>query len=204
LATTKTVHRKRPGKTRLEETREEAGPESPPLAVPVDLEHDHVQGPSAAALTLVEYGDYQCPYCGAAYPEVKRVQKELGNKVRFIFRNFPLTRMHEYALNAAETAEAAGAQGKFWEMHDFLYEHQSTLNDPQVALGFAKKLGLDTQKFQQELSQHKYQSRIKEDFNGGVRSGVNGTPTFYVNGFRHDGEATATDLVKALEQPVSK
>jgi len=199
LAATKTVPRRTPGKTRLETVEEE--PETTRLVVPVDPGRDHIQGPLAASLTLVEYGDYQCPYCGAAYPEVKKIQKQLGSKLRFVFRNFPLSRIHEHALNAAETAEAANAQGKFWDMHDFLYEHQDTLGDPGVALGFAKKLGLDIQKFQHDLSQHTHQSRIKEDFNGGVRSGVNGTPTFYVNGLRHEGAVTAKELVKALEAP---
>ena len=131
---------------------------------------------------------------------MKKVQKELGNKLRFVFRNFPLTNIHEYAMNAAETAEAASSQGKFWPMHDFLYEHQSTLGDPKVALGFAKKLGLDTPKFEREIAQHVYQKRIKDDFMGGVKSGVNGTPTFYVNGIRHDGDAVAKALVDALNR----
>ncbi len=151
-----------------------------------------------ASLTLVEYGDYQCPYCGAAYPEVKKVQKELGSKLRFVFRNFPLTNIHEYAMKAAETAEAAAAQGKFWPMHDFLYEHQETFGDPNLGLGYAKKLALDTQRFEREIAQHAYQKRIKDDFMSGVKSSVNGTPTFYVNGVRHDGEAVAKALVEAL------
>jgi protein-disulfide isomerase len=199
-ASTKTVLRKTTThKTRLEPV-EELETESPKLSVPVDPARDHVQGPVNAQLTLVEYGDYQCPFCGAAYPEVKKVQKELGQKLRFVFRNFPLTRLHPYAENAAETAEAASAQGKFWEMHDFLYEHQSTLNDPKVALEFAKKLGLDTERFQRELSKHIHLPRIKEDFNSGIRSGVNGTPTFYVNGIRHDTDPTAKELLRALEK----
>jgi len=147
----------------------------------------------------VEYGDYQCPFCGAAYPEVKKVQKELGSKLRFVFRNFPLTNVHEFARVAAETTEAASAQGKFWEMHDFLYEHQRTLGDHSVALGYAKKLGLDTQKFDREISQHVYEKRIKDDFMGGVRSGVNGTPTFYANGVRHDGPAEAEAIIESLK-----
>ena len=151
-----------------------------------------------ASLTLVEYGDYQCPYCGAAYPEVKKVQKELGSELRFVFRNFPLTNIHEHAMNAAETAEAAAAQGKFWPMHGFLYEHQGTLGDHSVAFGYSKKLGLDTQRFEREIAQHVYQKRIKGDFMGGVRSGVNGTPTFYVNGVRHDEDAVAKALIEAL------
>ncbi len=192
MATAKTVSRKTAiHKTRLETAPEETDSESPRLVIPVNPDRDHIQGPLTALLTLVEYGDYQCPYCGAAYPEVKKVQRELGSRLRFVFRNFPLTRIHEYALNAAETAEAAAAQGKFWEMHDFLYEHQATLGDPAVALGHAKKLGLNTQRFETELIQRSHQARIKEDFDGGIRSGVNGTPTFYVNGVRHNGAPTS-------------
>jgi protein-disulfide isomerase len=199
VASTKTVRRTTTHKTRLE-TVEELETESPKLSVPVDPARDHIQGPVNAPLTLVEYGDYQCPFCGAAYPEVKNVQKELGQKLRFVFRNFPLTRIHQYAENAAETAEAASVQGKFWEMHDFLYEHQSTLNDPKVAFEFAKTLGLDTERFQRELSKHVHLPRIKEDFNSGIRSGVNGTPTFYVNGVRHDADPTAKEILRALEK----
>ena len=174
--------------------------EPPKLAVPVTPERDHIEGPVTASLTLVEYGDYQCPYCGAAYPEVKKVQKELGSELRFVFRNFPLTNVHEFAMSAAETAEAASAQGKFWPVHDFLYEHQETLGDPTVALTYAKKLGLDTQRFEREIAQHVHQKRIKDDFMGGVRSGVNGTPTFYINEIRHDGDAVAKALIEALNQ----
>ena len=202
MAGTATVTRKRAtGKTLLEPTGKVTaeGYEPPRLVVPVDPERDHTAGPVNASLTLVQYGDYKCPYCGAAYPEVKRVQKELGSKLLFVFRNFPLTNMHEFAMNAAETAEAAAAQGKFWQMHDFLYEHQDTLGDPSIALGYAKRLGLDTQRFEREIAGHVHQKRIKEDFNGGVRSGVNGTPTFYVNGVRHDGDAVAKALLKSLK-----
>ena len=203
MSGTTTVARKRTtGKTLLEPTAKEPTEkyQAPRLEIPVTPERDHIEGPANAALTLVEYGDYQCPYCGAAYPEVKKVQKELGPELRFVFRNFPLTNMHEHAMNAAETAEAASAQGKFWPMHDFLYEYQVTLGDPGVALGYAKKLGLDTHRFDREIAQHMYQKRIKDDFMGGVRSGVNGTPTFYVNGVRHDGDAVAKALIEALGQ----
>ena len=200
MATTTTLrHSRRTRTTLLEPTGKEVESYEPPkLVVPVDPSRDHIQGDSKAILTLVEYGDYQCPFCGAAYPEVKKAQKELGSKLRFVFRNFPLTNVHEFAMDAAETAEAGAAQGKFWEMHDFLYEHQRTLGDHSVALAYAKKLGLDTQKFEREISQHVYQKRIKDDFMGGVRSGVNGTPTFYVNGVRHDGPAEADAIVKSL------
>jgi len=203
MSGTTTVAQKRTaGKTLLEPTTKEITEkyQAPKLEIPVTPERDHVEGAVSAALTLVEYGDYQCPFCGAAYPEVKKVQKELGSELRFVFRNFPLTNMHEHAMNAAETAEAASAQGKFWPMHDFLYEHQATLGDTSVALGYAKKLGLDTQRFEREIAQHMYRKRVKDDFMGGVRSGVNGTPTFYVNGVRHDGDAVAKALVEALNQ----
>jgi len=197
LATAKTV-RRTVHKTRLDTAAEESAVAR--LVVPVDPSRDHVQGPATATLMLVQYGDYQCPYCGAAYPEVKKVQEELGSRLRFVFRNFPLTNAHEFAMQAAETAESASTQGKFWEMHDFLYEHQKTLGDPNVALDYARRLGLDIQKFQRDLSQHTSLPRIKEDFAGGVRSGVNGTPTFYVNGIRHDGAPTAEELVSALQE----
>ncbi len=200
MATATTVrHSRRARRTLLEPTRKEAESYEPPkLLVPVDPSRDHIQGDPKAVLSLVEYGDYQCPFCGAAYSEVKKVQKELGSSVRFVFRNFPLTNVHEFAMVAAETAEAAGGQGKFWEMHDFLYEHQATLGDHSTALGYAKKLGLDTQRFEREIAQHVHEKRIKDDFMGGVRSGVNGTPTFYVNGVRHDGPAEAEALIESL------
>jgi len=149
-------------------------------------------------LTLVEYGDFQCPYCGDAYPEVKQVQTVLDSKLRFVYRHFPMTNVHEYAMLAAETSEAAAAQGRFWEMHDFLFEHQDTIGDTGQAFAFADSLGLDIQRMQLEVAQHVYQDRIREDFLGGVRSGVNGTPTFYVNGVRHDGDPGAESLIEAL------
>jgi len=200
VATTTTArHSRTARRTLLDPASKQSETYEPPkLLVPVDPSRDHVQGDAKAVLTLVQYGDYQCPYCGAAYPEVKKVQKELGSKLRFVFRNFPLANIHEFAMVAAETAEAASAQGKFWEMHDFLYEHQATLGDSSVALGYAKKLGLDTQRFEREIAQHLHEKRIKDDFMGGVRSGVNGTPTFYVNGVRHDGPAEAEALVESL------
>jgi protein-disulfide isomerase len=173
--------------------------ESPRLTIPVAPDRDHTAGPASAPLTLVEYGDYQCPYCGAAYPEVKKVQKKLGARLRFVFRNFPITTAHQFAMRAAETAEAASAQGKFWEMHDFLYEHQDTLGDDQKALAYSKSLGLNVSQVIKELDLHTHVDRIEKDFMGGVRSGVNGTPTFFVNGVRYDGQPSAEDLLAALE-----
>ena len=168
------------------------------LALPVS-ERDHVQGPATALVTLVEYGDYECPYCGQAHPIVKELQERLGDRLRFVFRNFPLTNAHPHAAHAAEAAEAAAAQGKFWEMHDYLYEHQRTLDDPRL-LQAAAQLGLDTARFQQEMGAHTHAARVREDFLSGVRSDVNGTPSFFVNGVRHDESYDLETLVAALER----
>ena len=144
--------RKTAKKSKAPET-ETGEDETPRLTVPITSEHDHIQGSFDAPLTLVEYGDYQCPFCGAAYPEIKKVQKKLGSRMRFIFRNFPITSLHEFAERAAEAAEAASAQGKFWEMHDFLYEHQNSLGDEDEILVGAAKLQLNTQKLADEIAQ---------------------------------------------------
>jgi protein-disulfide isomerase len=167
------------------------------LTQPVSA-HDHAEGPADAPLTLVEYGDYQCPYCGAAYPVVKRLQKTLGKKLRFVFRNFPLTQAHPYALIAAEAAEAAALQGKFWEMHDLLFEQQDFLKPGIIPL-WAKRIGLDLEKFGNDIKQRVVEDRIKEDRHSGIRSGVNGTPTFYINGTRYDGMPDYDSLLAALE-----
>jgi protein-disulfide isomerase len=168
------------------------------LVLPVSEERDHVQGPAAAPVTLVEYGDYECPYCGAAYPIVKQVQARLGGQLRFVFRNFPITTSHPHAEQAAEAAEAAAAQDRFWEMHDHLYEHQRRLGDDDLR-GYADELGLDVARFSDELAEHAHAARVREDFMSGVRSGVNGTPTFYVNGVRHDDSYEFDTLLAALE-----
>jgi protein-disulfide isomerase len=150
-------------------------------------------------VTLVEYGDYQCPYCGAAYPIIKEVQARMGERLRFAFRNFPISTSHPRAEQAAEAAEAAAAQGRFWEMHDLLYEHQAQLRDEDLH-AYAERLRLDLGTFDRELAEHVYAERVHEDFMSGVRSGVNGTPTFYVNGARHDGPYDLETLVAVLEQ----
>lgn len=160
---------------------------------------DHAQGPAGAPLTLVEYGDYQCPYCGAAYPVVKQLQKALGKKLCFVFRNFPLTQMHPYALVAAEAAEAAALQGKFWEMHDLIYERQAIL-ETDILPRWAQEAGLDLAKFEAAIRQKDVAKRIKDDRASGIRSGVNGTPTFFINGARHDGPPDYNSLGAALEQ----
>jgi len=172
----------------------------PTLVLPVG-DRDHAQGSSSAPVTLVEYGDYECPYCGQAYPIVKAVQKTLGERLRFVFRNFPLSEMHPNASNAAEAAEAAGVQGKFWEMHDTLFEHQNALRPPDL-VAHAAKLGLDSERVAVELKLHTHEPRVREDFMSGVRSGVNGTPTFFINGERHDGSWYHQDLVAAIEAAI--
>lgn len=163
---------------------------------------DHVQGAAGAKVTLVEYGDYQCPYCGAAYPVIKAVQKHLGAKLRFVFRNFPLNQAHPFAELAAESAEAADAQGKFWEMHDALYENQDQLGQPLIE-ALVKRLKLDATRFEADLEGRKFQAHVKHDFMGGVRSGVNGTPGFFINGERFDGSWEEASLTAALQKAAS-
>ena len=161
--------------------------------------NDHVQGPAKAPVTLVEYGDYECPYCGEAYPVVKALQKRLGDQMRFVFRNFPLAEAHPHAEHAAEAAEAAGAQGKFWEMHDLLYENQDALEDEDL-VRYARALHLDVPRFVKEMESGAYLERVREDFRSGVRSGVNGTPSFFINGARHDGPFDLASLLAAIEE----
>ena len=159
---------------------------------------DHIQGPPNAPVTLVEYGDYECPYCGMAHPVIKELQKRMGDSMRFVFRNFPLTNVHFNAEPAAEAAEAAGAQGKFWEMHDTLYENQDAL-DYDDLLAYAEQLDLDVSRFEDELARHAYLDRIREDFMSGVHSGVQGTPTFFINGVRYEGSYDVDSLLQALQ-----
>ena len=166
------------------------------LSLPVS-DRDHAQGDAQAVVTLVEYGDYECPHCGRAYPIVKEVQQRLGSKLRFVFRNFPLGEMHPHAQHAAEAAEAAGAQGRFWQMHDALFEHQRALDDRHL-VQYAQALELDHAQLQQDLASHTYAGRVREDFRSGVRSGVNGTPTFFINGVRHNGAWDVESLAEAL------
>jgi protein-disulfide isomerase len=167
------------------------------LTQPVSA-RDHSEGPADAPLTLVEYGDYQCPYCGAAYPVVKRLQKALGKELRFVFRNFPLTGAHPYAQIAAEAAEAAALQGKFWEMHDLLFEQQTSLK-PEIIPAWANRIGLNVEQLGNDIKEGVVEKRIKEDRQSGIRSGVNGTPTFFINGIRYDGSHDYNSLLAALQ-----
>jgi protein-disulfide isomerase len=151
---------------------------------------DHIQGPIDAPIMLVEYGDYECPYCGAMYPIIKAIQERLGNRLCFAFRNFPLVNSHPHAQHAAEAAEAAGAQGKFWEMHDKLFENQEALDDEDI-VQYAKTLGLDASRLINEVLAGTHTARVREDFRSGARGGVNGTPTLFINGVRYEGAPDA-------------
>jgi protein-disulfide isomerase len=175
----------------------------PALTNPVSDERDHIQGPPDAPVTLVEYGDYECPYCGAAYPIIKEIQARMGDRLRFVFRNFPITTSHPHAQQAAEAAEAASVQGKFWEMHDILYENQEHLRQRDL-LVYGERLGLQVDRFTTDLAERIHLERVREDFMSGVRSGVNGTPTFFINGRRHDGPSDMETLLGALERALSR
>ena len=167
------------------------------LKVPV-TQHDHIKGPANAPVTLVEYGDYECPACGAAYPIVNLVLEHFGPKLRLVFRHFPLTQVHPNAEPAAESAEFAGAHGRFWEMHDGIYENQDSLGPP-LLFALARALGLSELELRDDLVSEKYVPKVKRDFLGGVRSGVNGTPSFFINGHQHEGTYALEDLVLAVE-----
>lgn len=169
----------------------------PILKVPVTTE-DHIQGKDNASITLVEYGDYQCPYCQKAYPIVKHLQTHFGKQLRFVFRNFPMAELHPYAQIAAEAAEYAASQGLFWEMHDLIYENQDRL-DMSLLVELAQILKLSVEDFTFSIENKIFEPKIKSDFLGGVRSGVNGTPTFFINGERHNGSFDFADLVYAID-----
>ena len=169
-----------------------------PLAARIG-ETDHVMGPSDAPVTLVEYGDYECPYCGQAYPMVEEIRERMGDRLRFVFRHFPLDSVHPRARHAAEAAEAAGAQGRFWEMHRLLYENQRGLGDEDLE-HYATWLGLDLKRFEGDLAWHRYAARIEEDRRGGERSGVEGTPAFFVNGAHYAGPLDPQALLTTLEE----
>jgi formate-nitrite transporter family protein len=166
---------------------------TPPLSV-----EDHVDGPERAELELVMYGDFQCPYCTAAYPIVKRIRDQLAARLLFAFRHFPLREIHPDAERAAEAAEAAGAQGAFWEMHNRMYESGGALGRDDL-IGYASELGLDTSKFASELDSEAHAPRVQRDVDSGLASGVTGTPGFFVGGRLHRGSFDASSLIAALE-----
>ena len=175
------------------------------LAPPVTA-RDHILGDQRAAVTLIEYGDFECPYCGAAYPILKRVNARLGSRLRFVFRNFPIGESHPHAEHAAEAAESVSEQagsGAFWAMHDLLYENQRALNDASLAR-YAAIAGADGDVVLDDLQEGRYTERVRESFLTGIRSGVNGTPTFFIDGIRYDGPRDEETLVAALDLVASK
>jgi protein-disulfide isomerase len=159
---------------------------------------DHCAGPDDAPVTLVEYGDYECPHCGSAHRIVLAVRQRMGQRLRFGFRHFPLAEIHPHAMHAAEAAEAASDEGKFWEMHDALFENQEALEDSDL-IRYAQELGLDAERVERELVSGVHEKRVREQFLSGVRSGVNGTPTFFISGIRYDGPWDPDSLLDALE-----
>ena len=165
------------------------------LIIPFN-QQDHAIGPSDAPVTLVEYGDYQCPYCGEAYPVIKQMQRLMGDQQRFVFRNFPIAELHPHAVRAAEFAETAAAPGKFWQAHDLLYENQSALGDADL-MAYGAKLGLAASALAEAFN-GRFDDALRADFIGGVRSGVNGTPSLFINRLRYDGRRDVRDLVDAL------
>jgi NhaA family Na+:H+ antiporter len=174
--------------------------DSPTLKPPVG-DRDHIAGPADAPVTLVEYGDYECPHCRQVALIVEQVQERFGDRLRYVFRHLPITTVHPNAQLAAEAAEAAAAQGKFWEMHDLLFEYTGPLNKQQL-VRFATDLDLDVERFEREMNEHVHADRVGEDFLSSVRSGANGTPTFFLNGVRYDGPWDLDSLIAEIEKPL--
>jgi Na+:H+ antiporter, NhaA family len=172
------------------------------LSPPVDPARDHVRGSMEASAILVEYGDFQCPYCGDAYPVVRELLGRFGDQLCFVFRHMPLSDLHPRAQAAAQAAEAAGAQDRFWEMHDRLFTHQLELADAQLR-SHAEAIGLDLDRFDRELREGTYAARVEEDYRSGVRSGIPSTPRFFLNGVIHLGSPTLTELEEAISTELS-
>jgi protein-disulfide isomerase len=166
------------------------------LTMPV-TDRDHIRGGKDAPTTLVEYGDYECPACGAAYPLTEALLEALGDEVRFVYRHFPLMNVHPHAEHAAEAGESAAAQKRFWEMHDTLFRNQNALEDEDLAR-YAAVMHLNLNRFIRDVLEEAYGDRIREDFHSGIRSGVNGTPTFFINGTRYDGPRDLESMAAAL------
>lgn len=169
------------------------------LTLPVNESRDHIQGPVNAPITLVEYGDYECPYCGQAYMIIKEIQERLGSKLCFVFRNFPLTNVRPHAYKAALAAETAAAQGKFWEMYDYLFKHGQVVTDDNLRQS-AAKLGLNVARFDREFLDRTYSSHVDEDIQSGKSSEVKSTPTFFINGDRYNSAWDLDTLLSALDE----
>lgn len=170
------------------------------LKVPITPQ-DHVLGPSDAPVTLIEYGDYECPHCAQAHPIVATLLKQFGDQIRFAFRHFPLSQVHPNAEAAAQSAEFCGVHGLFWEMHDSLYANQADLSLP-LLFALVRELGLSDASLREALANGTCASKVRSDFLGGVRSGVNGTPCFFINGRRHNGSYAFDELYSAIEAAV--
>lgn len=171
------------------------------LKLPVNTQ-DHIQGKKTGTqqIELIEYGDYECSHCAAAYPIVKRIQKEMGDKLLFVFRNFPLQNVHPNAYLAALASEAAAEQGKFWEMHDYIFENPQSLYITDLS-EMAENIGLDVHKFMSDVeNKQQLKDKVEGDFDSGVRSGVNGTPTFYINGVKYNGSRELEPFLGFLKE----
>jgi predicted DsbA family dithiol-disulfide isomerase len=175
----------------------------PDLTEPVDAARDHVLGPPNAPVTLVEYGDYECPHCGRAAPVVRELLRALDDEVRFVFRHLPLTDVHPNAALAAEAAEAAGAQGAFWEMHEMLFAHQDALRIGDLTR-YAEDLGLDGRRFAEDLRTARFAPRVAQDVNSAEEAGVAGTPTFFINEVLHRGGYDRGSLTTAVERALAR
>ncbi len=175
--------------------------QAPPKLTPPVGRRDHAKGPASAPVTLVEYGDFECPHCLQVHPITQELQGRMGERMRYVYRHFPIRTSHPHAQLAAEAAEAAAAQGRFWEMHNKLFENQEALQTEDL-IQYAAELDLDIERFERELTDHTHSERVREDFRSGIRSGANGTPTFFINGVRYDGAWDLESLQAEIEKPL--
>ena len=171
--------------------------------IPPVNENDHIKGPYNAGIELVEYGDYQCPHCAAAHPLVKAIERTYSNHLKFVFRHFPLSEVHPYAEAAALAAEAASRQEKFWQMHDMIFENQPSLSIGSL-LDFAEALDLDMRKFERDIKEQEIAAKVEADFLSGMRSGVNGTPSFFINGQKYNGIYDFNSMAGVIETLMSE
>ena len=173
-------------------------PEAVKLKNPV-TERDHTSGSATAPVTLVEYGNFECIYCGRVYPMIKQVQNLLGDNLRFVFRHFPTVQTHPHSLRAAEAVEAAAAQQKFWQMHDELFTHQTALEDRNLSR-YAKRIGLDLERFDHDMTEHSFLQQIDADYQRSLfDEHITGTPTLYLNGVRYTGATDFESLLHAIK-----
>ena len=178
------------------------GSQAPPVT-----DQDWIKGNTTSTVTLIEYSDFQCPACGAYYPILKQVFEEYGDRIQFVYRHFPLRNIHPNAEPAARAAEAAGKQGKFWEMHDMIFENQTTWSGFASVIstfeGYAQELGLDIEQFRQDLTDGAIADQVQGDYNGGLDAGVNSTPTFYLNGQKLDNPRGLEPFKQVIEEALA-